>query len=130
MKGVYQVSVFMLVIDNYEGFRVGKYRALCSVLRIFKHTLCNFAYIMGPIIYCTYKSMFDKVRVINYIVTKSNGALFCCVLGQYKYNLMYTGSSNSAHNLFKNISTFKLAHSKKNTYLLTYSMEQSPVAYP
>jgi hypothetical protein len=113
----------MLVIDNYEGFRVGRFTALCSVLRIFKHTVCNFAYIIDPIIYCTYRSMFDTARVINYIVGKSNGALFCCVLGQYKYNLMYTGSSNLAYNLFKNISTFKLAHSKKNTHVKIYSLK-------
>jgi len=40
----------MLVIDNYEGIRVGRYTALCSVLRICKHTLRNFAYVMGPFI--------------------------------------------------------------------------------
>ena len=112
----------MLVIDNYEGFRVGIYTALCSVFRIFKDTPCNFAYIMDPVIYCTYKSMFDMARVINYIVGKSNGALFYCVLGEYKYNLMYSESSNSAHNLFKNISTFKLAHSKKNAHVEVYTL--------
>jgi len=56
---------------------------------------------MGPVIYFTYKSMFDAARVINYIVCKYKGALFRCVLGQYKYNLIYSGSSNSAHNLFE-----------------------------
>jgi hypothetical protein len=96
---VNQVSVFMLVIDNYEGIRVGRYTALCSVLRIFVHTLCNFVYIMGPIIYCTYESMAFTARVINCIAGKSNGALVCCVLGHYKYNLMYTGSLISVHNL-------------------------------
>lgn len=78
----------MLVIGNYEGIRVGRYTGLYSVLRIFKHTLCNFAYIMGPIIYCTYKSLFDTARVINYVVGRSNGTLFCCVLGQYKYKVV------------------------------------------
>jgi hypothetical protein len=55
---------------------------------------------MGPMIYHTYKSVFDTARVINNTVGKSNGAVFWCVLGQYKYNLFYTGSSNSAHKLF------------------------------
>ena len=113
----------MLVIDNYEGIRVGRFTALCSVLRICKHTVCSFTYIMGPIIYCTYNSMSDTARVINYIVGKSNGVLFCCVLGQYKYNLMYSASSDSAHNPLKNVSTFKLAHSQKNTHVKIYILK-------
>jgi hypothetical protein len=101
MQGVYQVFVFLLVVDNYEGIRVRRYTAVCSVLSICMHTPCNFAYIMGPIIYCTFKSMFHTARAINYTVGKSHGAMFWCVLVQCEYNLIYTGSSNSAHNHLK-----------------------------